>query len=192
MKPGESPVPHLLTRVWRRQDEVSLEHFSLQSAGGLLLWSGQITAVLAGVPHFVVYTLVCNADWSPREARVYRTAGGDQSGTHLVRNPEGGWAVDGVERGDLAGALDLDIQWTPSTNALPIHRLGLEVGESREVEVAWIRLPGMTVERLSQRYTRLGPDRYERYGARSSQEFTVDGSGMVERYGDFWECVGKG
>lgn len=191
---GEAPVPHLLTRVWRRLDVVSLEYFTLQGAGDLLLWSGQITTVVGGVPHLVHYSVVCDRDWSTREARVHRSSPGERASTALVRDPAGNWIVDGVERRDLSGALDLDIEWTPSTNTLPIRRLDLGLGESREVEAAWIRLPGLAVERLSQRYTRLGSDtyRYESSGGRFVAELTVDGSGFVARYGDLWECVGKG
>lgn len=72
-------------------------------------------------------------------------------------------------------------------------RLKLEIGESREVEAAWVRLPEMRVERLSQRYTRLDGDtyRYESSGGRFVAELTVDGRGFVERYGDLWDCVGR-
>jgi hypothetical protein len=62
------------------------------------------------------------------------------------------------------------------TNALPVHRLGLEVGEGANAPAAYVRAPDLTVERLEQRYFR-GPDdgRHQRYHyAAPAFEFETD------------------
>ena len=53
----------------------------------------------------------------------------------------------------------MDLSATPSTNTLPIRRLALDVGASREVRAAWIRFPSCEIAPLPQRYTRLADRR---------------------------------
>jgi uncharacterized protein len=189
----EQPVPVLLSRAWQRHDQAALENFSLQSARGFLFLSGQITSVLANVPCFVTYGVVCAEDWSTREAHVHVTRGGDPSLIRLTRSTTGLWEVDGVPRPDLDGVIDLDIEWTPATNALPLNRVKLEIGESREVDAAWVRVPDLTVERLRQKYTRVREDayRYESGDGSFVAELEVDDARFVERYGEIWTCVGR-
>ena len=190
---AERPVPHVLSRAWQRKDEVALEYFNLQSAPGLLLGSGQITSVMNEVPHLVNYTLVCDRTWVTREAHVHVNSGGTHSRTRLARSEDGVWQVDGEARRDLDGLTDVDIQWTPATNVLPINRLRLGVGESREVAAAWVRIPELRVERLSQTYTRVRENvyQYESGGGSFVAQIIVDESGFVERYADLWVCIGK-
>ena len=189
----EHPVQYVLSRAWQRRDEVALEHFSLQSMHGHLLLSGQITSVMNHAPSFVNYSVACDQNWGTREAHVHMNSGGVPSLVRLLRRDDGQWQVDGEDREDLNGAIDLDVQWTPATNSLPINRLQLKVGETRHVEAAWVRLPEMRVERLSQRYTRLRENVYHYQNSDGSfeAELIVDDQGFVERYGDVWECIGK-
>jgi hypothetical protein len=159
----------------------------------MFLFSGQITSVIDNVPCMVNYAAACDRHWVTREAHVHMTLGGVASLTRLVRDEGGVWQVNGEERDDLKGVVDLDIQWTPATNALPINRLQLKVGETREVAAAWVQIPGLAVERLSQRYTRVRGNvyRYESGGGSFVTELVVDEAGFVERYGDVWACIGK-
>jgi hypothetical protein len=82
-----------------------------------------------------------------------------------VEAGEGAWRVDGEPRPDLDGCLDLDLEVSVCTNALPVRRLRLEVGERAEAPAAWVRVPDLRVERLEQTYVRLpdedGRSRYE-------------------------------
>jgi hypothetical protein len=96
-----------------------------------------------------------------------------------------------VEIHAVAGCLDVDLAFTPATNILPLRRLGLAVGESREVTAAWIRFPDLSVEPLPQRYTRLDERRvrYESRGGAFTAELEVDELGLVVRYPPLWERV---
>ncbi len=190
---AEQQVPIVLSRAWQRLAGPALECFNLQSARGVFLLSGQITSVVDQVPCLVVYGAMCDRNWVTREAHVHVTLGGVASLARIVRNEDGSWQVNGEEREDLKGAMDLDIQWTPATNALPINRLELKVGESREVDAAWVQIPNLSVQRLTQKYTRVREDayQYESGGGSFVAELVVDEAGFVERYGDIWVCVGK-
>ena len=65
-----------------------------------------------------------------------------------------------MERSDLADCPDIDLESSAVTNALPLARLRLAVGESGRALAAWVRAD-LTVERLEQTYTRLDARRYD-------------------------------
>jgi uncharacterized protein len=99
-----------------------------------------------------------------------------------------------VEVPAVAGCLDLDLAFTPATNILPLRRLGLAVGDSREMTAAWVRFPDLSVEPLAQRYTRLDERRvrYESRGGAFTAELEVDELDLVVRYPPLWERVAVG
>ena len=105
-----------------------------------------------------------------------------------------GWLLNGVECDPLAGCTDIDLNFSPSTNLLPIRRLNLKIGEESDVRAAWLRFPSFTLERLDQRYRRLGNDtyRYETAGGAFVTELTVNSAGFVTRYPDFCEAEATG
>lgn len=66
----------------------------------------------------------------------------------LKTNTEGVW-FEGKSPLTLAtGLLDIDFEFSPSTNTLPINRLNLNQGESKEVESLWFRSESLRLERL--------------------------------------------
>lgn len=78
---------------------------------------------------------------------------------------------------------DVDLQVTPATNSLPINRLGLKEGES-QIDVVWIGLPGLTLVRQEQKYSRINSGYYKfeipSTGFRAQLE--VDKLGFVINY----------
>lgn len=62
------------------------------------------------------------------------------------------WQVNGVAKPAVEWCVDLDLNFSPSTNLLPIRRLNLEVGQQAEVKAAWLRFPSFELEPLSQVY----------------------------------------
>src|SRR5579864_4908705 len=99
-----------------------------------------------------------------------------------------------IEIPAVAGCLDVDLAFTPATNILPLRRLGLAVGESREMTAAWVRFPDLSVEPLAQRYTRLDERRvrYESRGGAFTADLEVDELGLVVSYPPLWERVAAG
>jgi uncharacterized protein len=93
---------------------------------------------------------------------------------------------------ELAGALDVDLGFTPATNTQPIRRIGLEVGESASVRSAWLRFPELRLEPLEQTYTREAEQSF-RYRALVDGEpfiarLDTDAFGRVLRYEGLWEA----
>ena len=90
----------------------------------------------------------------------------------------------------MLGCHDVDLALTPATNTLPIRRLNLQVGSSESVVAAWVKFPDLTVQPLSQRYTRMTKDTY-RYESNTgfSAEIVVDDLGLVASYPGGWERI---
>jgi uncharacterized protein len=100
------------------------------------------------------------------------------------------WYENGRENHAINGAIDIDLGWSPSTNTLPIRRLGLEIGQaSGEFPAAWVRFPDLSLQTLPQEYVRLA-DRQYRYSSRGgafTANLLVDGHGLVVDYQGFWQ-----
>lgn len=116
---------------------------------------GYSVGVEEGEVWSVRYTLKLDAGWTARSARV---VGRSRSGAHetrLVGDRSGVWRVDGAPAAELDGCPDIDLEGSAFTNALPVHRLGLGVGQSADAPAAYVRALDLSVERLEQRYARL-------------------------------------
>jgi hypothetical protein len=98
------------------------------------------------------------------------------------------WRLNGEHVPFVTGCLDLDLNFSPSTNLLPIRRLALEVGQSAGVKAAWLRFPSFTLKPLEQVYRRtaVATYRYESAGGAFVRELTVNADGFVTDYPDFW------
>ncbi|GAT73858.1 hypothetical protein MHM582_2353 [Microbacterium sp. HM58-2] len=101
----------------------------------------------------------------------------------LRRSESGAWTAGGHDRPDLAAAVDIDLSFSPFTNTLPVRRLGLGIGESRDIVTAYVT-PALDVLPDPQRYTRTG-ERHYLYESRDSdfrREILVDADGLVVDY----------
>jgi hypothetical protein len=83
---------------------------------------------------------------------------------------------------------DVDLNFSPSTNTLPIRRLKLEVGQEAVVRAAWLRFPGFALEVLEQTYRRLDRSRYryESAGGSFVADLDVNGEGLATAYANAW------
>lgn len=93
-------------------------------------------------------------DWLTTTAQVRSTSASGSRELRVDSDGTGSWRVDGVHRPDLEGCLDIDLESSACTNTLPVHRLGLSVGAGAAVPASYVRVPGLEVERLEQRYVR--------------------------------------
>jgi hypothetical protein len=161
--------------------------FTRREGNGYQL-EGHATAVEEGEAWGIRYTITIDGGWATRSAHV---VGVSARGAHEVRlegDGTGGWRVDGRPAPRIAGCLDVDLEASACTNALPMHRLGLAVGQRAEAPAAYVRAPGLGVERLEQSYARL-PDEggrlrfdYEAPAFDYRDVLVYDGSGLVVDY----------
>ena len=158
-----------LTSAWRH--EGAREGFEavtvrrLETGGQL---EGASTAVQAGEAWAIAYRIAFDARWVTRQARIWGWSTGGSQARLLESDGAGRWRVDGRDQPALDGCLDVDLEASASTNTLPVHRLGLEVGAASAAPAAYVRAVDFGVERLEQTYTRLeddGPRRRYMYRA---------------------------
>jgi hypothetical protein len=94
------------------------------------------------------------------------------------------WRLNGFDCPAVAGCIDVDLNFSPATNTLPIRRLDLAPGHESAVRAAWLRFPGFALEPLAQLYRRTSDAtyRYESDGGRFSADLEINASGLVTRY----------
>ncbi len=142
-------------------------------------------------PMLVNYKIYCRENWLTHRVQVERTIGAEVRTLSLSVESRGVWHSSGQELRDVHGCDDIDLAVTPATNTLPIQRLKLQVGHRESVVAAWVKFPDLTVEPLSQRYTRLTKDTY-RYESNTgfSAEIVVDDLALVTAYPGGWKRIG--
>jgi uncharacterized protein len=145
--------------AWRHLDaRVGFEVVFLHREPGGYRLEGHATAVEDGVAWGVSYVLTADPGWQTSSAHV---VGRSELGTRevlLETDGAGGWRVDGRPAPLLDGCPDVDLEASAFTNAFPVNRLGLEVGQRADAPAAYVRAPGLEVERLEQSYARLPDD----------------------------------
>jgi len=174
---------------YRRLDAPGGEHCRLICGRSGLTLRGTVLLVHDEAPLAVEYEIATGDAAETRAVQVALSRGAEVRRLALTAAGGRWWLLDGREVPALAGCLDVDLAVTPSTNVLPIVRLGLAVGASAEVAAAWVRFPDLDVEVLPQRYTRLAAGRYlyESRGGAFRAELEVDDLGLPVRYLPFWE-----
>jgi hypothetical protein len=119
---------------------------------------GATTAVGDDEAWVVRYGIDLARDWTTRSARAAcRSTAGEHEVT-VKTDGSGRWQINGAATPVLDGCLDVDLESSAMTNAFPVHRLQLEVGEHAEAPAAYVRAVDLAVERLEQRYVRLDDD----------------------------------
>jgi hypothetical protein len=180
--------------LWRRLDRPGHEFVRLDV--GLVgpehdrRLSGVAVFLHDGAPCRMEYEIVCDAGWRTRSATVRGLVGGAAIDVSIEARHGGSWLLNGVEVEAVRGCIDVDLNFSPSTNLLPIRRLELAVGEEAAVSAAWLRFPSFTLERLEQSYRREGTDRY-RYssaGGAFVASLRVNEAGLPLDYAGLWEA----
>jgi hypothetical protein len=177
--------------LWRWMDRPGHEAARLQQAGGEWHLRGTSVLLHEGAPCRLDYLVVCDVAWRTLGARVEGWIGAEPVAAEIAVDGDR-WLLNGVEAAQVAGAIDIDLNFSPSTNLLPIRRLGLRIGEEARVRAAWLRFPAFGLEPLDQVYRRTG-ERTWRYSSADGafvRDLEVDEAGFVTRYPGFWEAVG--
>jgi hypothetical protein len=174
--------------LWKNLYQAGHEAARLSDQAGGWLLDG--TAVLAHEhkPCCLQYRIECDAAWQTRSAVVTGWVGAAAVQIEIQVDGEKRWFMNGEEAQEVSGCIDLDLNFSPLTNTLPIRRLGLAVGQAAEVQAAWLRFPSFVLQPLDQRYLRLrdGVYRYESGGGTFRRDVEVSPAGLVTHYPDFW------
>jgi hypothetical protein len=164
------------TRVlWMKDDPLGMEHAEVDiGADGTVATSTAFGTT--PLPYRLELELRVGADWVTR--RLALTARGDGWTRSLVLERGTGWngavtddgtvpspviasaPADAVEPAAIPpDVLDVDVQYSPLTNLMPIRRLGLDrPGATGGFRMAWVSVPSLAITLDRQRYTLLGID----------------------------------
>ena len=139
------------------------------------------------------YVIECDEHWRTRTAVVSGWVGDQILNLQLAVDPLRRWQVNEVDKPAVEGCIDLDLNFSPSTNLLPIRRLNLQVGERAELKAAWLRFPSFELQPLPQTYERLSEFKYRfsSHGGNFVAELTVNRMGFVTSYPQLWEIEGN-
>lgn len=177
------------TAAWRHETARSgFEAVFFQAVDGGWAVAGSTAAIEDGAIWAVDYALQLDATWTTRSARIGGRSAGGSFATALEAEGAGRWLVDGEAAPQLDGCLDVDLESSALTNALPVHRMGLAVGARADAPAAYVRALDLAVERLEQTYERVADDgprqRYD-YAAPAfafACRLVYDESGLVLDY----------
>lgn len=175
--------------LWRRIDQPGHESALLFQREGNWHLHGVAIFLHEGKPCCLNYRILCDLGWRTRSVEVTGWVSENQVRVQAQVEPTGGWTVNGAAAPAIAGCTDIDLNFSPSTNLLPIRRLGLAIGEENAVLAAWLRFPSFHIEPLQQSYRRLSQDsyRYQSAGGKFETELKVNGHGFVTLYPAFWQ-----
>lgn len=153
-------------------------------------WCLEGTAAFATDNHpcALSYSVVCDSSWRTLKGSVSGWLGDERVNIEVAVDELSQWRLNGEAQPQVDGCVDLDLNFSPSTNLLPIRRLDLGVGQQAEVKAAWLRFPSFKLEPLSQIYTRLDQTtyRYSSDGGRFVADLTVNEAGFVTDYPQIW------
>jgi uncharacterized protein len=150
------PVDLPATAAWRHLDaRVGFEVLFLRHENDRYHLEGHATAVEEGEAWGIRYELTLDSNWATCSAHI---VGRSALGEHEIRlesDAAGRWRVNGKPMAPLSGCVDVDLEASACTNALPVNRLKLEVGQAADAPAVYVRTRDLQVERLEQRYERV-------------------------------------
>jgi hypothetical protein len=160
--------------AWQhREARNGFEVVFLEPVGDEYRIEGDTAAVEGDEAWSVRYRIVLSRAWHTTKAHVTSRSAAGRCEVTLQCDEAGRWRIDGAQAPHLDGCRDVDLESSALTNAFPVHRLGLLVGEGAEAPAAYVRALDLGVERLEQRYVRLEDD-----GARQRYRYTAPGFGF--------------
>lgn len=175
-----------MKRKWRRLDEPGLELLSIvPGAGGL--------RALSTIVHAGAHAFAASYDWQ-LDARLRTRRLNLRLASPSVREmtfdrTASGWAVDGMERPDLAACEEIDLSATPFCNSLAMRLLN----GSGELTALFVDLPSLQLLPSRQRYVDLGGGRWRYVDLGVAEGFEavlkVDADGFVLDYEGLFEVI---
>jgi hypothetical protein len=177
--------------LWQWLTGPGLERFELVREEGGWRVRGTIVAFGESGPAEVVYSWSCDKAWQTQRAEISLRDESGERALHIIAE-NGRWFENGHEKRPLAGCVDIDLGWSPSTNTIAIRRLNLPIGaRSAPLTMAWVRFPQLMLEPLPQEYYRVGERRYI-YASRGGgfrAALDVDEEGLAVEYEGYWRRV---
>jgi hypothetical protein len=181
--------------MWARvKDNLSFELARLTKSEARVEISGTVLVAQENLPLRVDYRIECDRSWQTRRVQIDQSWRGVRRVMEFHHDGHGHWLSQGKDDNVLVGCTDVDLGVTPSTNALPINRLGLRLGRKEEIRAAWVQFPELKVVPTRQSYRRVSENQYEYSNPDSgfTALLTVDPDGLPVDYSGIWRRVAEG
>jgi hypothetical protein len=175
------------TIIWKRLNLPGHDFAQVVSTSDGHTLSGTAVFVSDGENFCLDYSVCCNPSWETKTVLVSGVANGKPVEIEIVVTPDKHWLRNGVEQPKVQGCIDVDLEFTPATNLLPLRRENLDIGESCEAVAAWLRFPELTMELLPQTYRRISGSLYRYSSGEFSADLTARESGLVTHYSGLWK-----
>ena len=177
------------TIIWRGINWPGHEHCAVYDEDSRWFVAGAAVFVHEGQHCRLEYLIECDETWTTQSARVLGWLGEKPIDIEIKADHDRNWLLNGVDQPAVKGCTDVDLNFSPSTNLLPIRRLNLNIGNEAPVSAAWLRFPSFKLERLDQVYRRLDQTtyRYESNDGEFVAELRVNAFGLVTNYPELWE-----
>ena len=116
---------HIATARWRALDREGQDTCRLSQTddGWMLMGHAQFRDVLGQAS--LNYVVRCGRDWVTQSVDLAGQHDGREVRAKMAQ-AGGTWWIDEREQDAVAGALDIDLSFTPATNLMPLRRLGTE------------------------------------------------------------------
>lgn len=173
--------------VWKGCYSSTTEYMEI-SQGESIIVRGHITGEEEGIPYYTSYIIYADQQWEVRSVSVIVKSINtiefffEKKNTNWINR-------EGVEMMELKDCIDIDISLTPFTNTLPVRRLRIPKGETREITVLYFKLPEGEFYSMQQRYTNIDDRfyKYENVDGGYSAMLELDNEGMVVYYPGRWQ-----
>jgi len=185
------------TIVWQRTDLPGTEWCALFVGEDAASVEGTVVLAADGAPWRIEYLITLDGAGRTRHLEIHGDGVTEGDGgprrvdLFLEADGAGRWTRDGDVVIDDPKALDCDLGFSPATNTLPIRRLGLAIGERRDIAVAWVLFPSFEVVLGRQSYERLTEWTWRYRSTGFEADLTVDKDGLVQDYYE-WHAIGRG
>lgn len=134
------------------------------------------------------YLVICNSNWKTLSGNIAGSVGKEKIQIDFSVDSAHRWRLNGKECFEVVGCIDIDFEFSPSTNLIPIRRLNLAIGQSAKIYAAWLRFPSFTLEPLEQIYSRTDESIYHyETGGTFISDLEVNEEGFVTHYPKFWK-----
>lgn len=169
-----APSPAGLRLGWTSWD-------TTQSSGVVLRWENEgWTAEGWMDAHNAQFVIRLSAQWRVQQFLLFRDM--SEPDLWLATDDSGRWGeINGAHRIELDGCMDIDLAGTPFTNAIPIRRLPLRVGDAVSLRTILVDVDSLGISVFPQTYSRLGTHswRYTSMAQKKDVDVEVDEFGFV-------------
>lgn len=172
------PTSMQQTLVWKPWFNPGVENLRLRQDDSGIHASSHLIQSVRGNSIAATYVMAFDPRWRFRRLWLKVDNLGQQSLT-LERDIRGRWVLNGEPRDDLSDCQYVMLSTTPFTHTPILQRCALEVGQTQEVQVAFVDMLTFTVQPRTQRYQCLrqqGEQTFYRYetAGKQSRELTMD------------------